>query len=236
MTFLKRNIYEVEKNVERILRGGASGFLTLPVYLEVQRRLKKQDYKVFRPYEDADKIILYDQKSPRVRLYRISCYEKDELKHASILGSLFGINITNEMFGDIIFYQGFYYVYLLEDICEFVVKNLTMVGRVPVTLQEVPLDFLRNYEREYEKLEVIVASLRIDAVIAKIIGCNREKVQKKIRDRFVLLNGKILDKTNCLLRDGDIFSIRGMGKYRYRSIVGETKKGNLIVMIEKYVS
>lgn len=233
---MKRNIYEVEKHVERVLRGGASGFLTLPIYQEVQQRLKKHSYEIFCPYEDADKIILYGGERPNVRLYRILCYEKDNLEHSSILGSLFGLHITNEMFGDIVFYQGNYYVYLLEDIVEFVVENLTMVGRVPVKLQEVPLDFLKDYEREYEKLELVVASLRMDAVISKVMGCNRDKVQGKIRDKFVLLNGRILEKSSYLLRDGDIFSIRGGGKYRYRGIVGETKKGNLIIVVDKYAS
>lgn len=236
VTCLKQNVYEIEKNVEKILRGGTTGFLTLSVYQEVRKKLKMKDYKIFSPYEEAEKVILYTNLVPRVRLYQIHCYEGDQLKHSAILGSLFGLHISNEMFGDIVFYQGNFYVYLLEEISNFVLENFMLVGRIPIKLQEVSLDFLMNYQRKYEKLEVIVTSVRIDAVIAKIIGCNRDKVQDKIRDKLVFLNGKILQKVSYIMKEGDIFSIRGFGKYRYREFVGKTKKGNLVILIDKYVS
>lgn len=236
MIFLKRDAYVIEKNVEKILRGEASDFLTLFVCHEVRRNLKRQDYGIFCPYEEAEKLILYGGRMPQVQLYRIQCYDKDKLTHPAILGSLFGLHISDGLFGDIVFYQGDFYVYLLKKISMFVVDNFLMVGHSPVKLQEVPLDFLKDYRREYEKLELIVASSRIDAVISKIIGCNRKKVQGKIHEKLVLLNGRLLERSSYLLQVGDIFSIRGCGKYRYQGNIGRTKKNNLIILVEKYVS
>lgn len=232
---MKRNVYEVEKNIERILKGEATGFLTLNVVKEIQSKLRKRDYQVFTPYGDAEKVILYSMRYPKVRLYRIECYERDKISHSAILGSLFGLNITSEMFGDIVLYDENFYVYILEDIHEFIVNQLTMVGNVPISLKEVDLDFLGHYEREYENHELIVASLRIDAIIARLIGCNREKVQVKIHEKLVLLNGEVLDKVSYSLKDGDIFSIRGYGKYVYKGIKSETKKEKFVVLIKKYV-
>lgn len=232
---MKKNTYEVEKNIERILRGNYTGFLTLNVVKEIQSKLKKYDYKIFSPYPDSEKIILFGKKEPKIKLYRIDCYEKDKITHPSILGSLFALNIASEMFGDIVFYDDNFYFYLLEDISEYVVNNLTMVGNTPIKLVEVSSNFLSDYKRKYEEHELIVSSLRIDAVISRLIGCNREKVQDNIKNGLILLNGEVLNKSSYLLKDGDIFSIKRYGKYKYIGIIKTTKKDNYLIGIDKYV-
>lgn len=235
MSYLKRNIYEVEKNIERILKGGSTGFLTLNVSREIQGKLKQRDYQVFSPYKGSEKVILFSKKEPKIRLYRIDYYEQDKITHSSILGSLFGLNITSEMFGDIVLYDGNFYFYVLDDIHEYVVNNFTMVGNTAIQLVEISSDFLDNYKREYEEYELIVASLRIDAVIARLIGVNREKVQVKIKEKLVLLNGEVLNKSSYLLREGDIFSIRGFGKFIYFGIKDMTRKNRFVIQIKKYI-
>lgn len=235
VSYLKRNSYEIEKNVEKILRGNYTGFLPINIMKDVQAKLKKRDYHVFSPYEGAEKIILFGKREPKIRLYRIDCYEMDKITHSSILGSLFGLNITNEMFGDIVLYECNFYFYVLEDIHDYVVNNFDMVGGVSIKLAEVDVDLLDDYERKYEIYEVIVASLRIDAVISRLIGCNRERVQSKIKERLVLLNGEVLNKSSYSLKDGDIFSIRGFGKYVYAGVKNVTKREHLVIKIKKYI-
>ena len=232
---MKKNIYEVEKNIEKVLRGGNTGFLVSNVSKEVQKKLRKSEYQIFKPYPDAEKIIIFGGKPPRVRLYRIECYENDHLQHSSILGSLFGLNITGEMFGDIVLYERNFYFYVLEDIGDFILEHFTMVGNFPIKLVEMEQDYLEAYERCYEEIELIVVSERIDVIIARIIGCNRDKVQEKVKNKLILLNGEILKRSSWLLREGDIFSIKGFGKYCYCGIKGVTKKKHYVVLIKKYV-
>lgn len=232
---MKKNVYEIEKNIEKLLKGNSTGFLTLNVINEIKGKLKKYDYQIFSPYTDSEKIILYSKKEPNIKLYRIDCYEQDKISHSSILGSLFGLNITSEMFGDIILYDGDFYVYILDDISEYIVNNFAMVGNISIKLIEVNLDFLSNYKRQYEELELIVSSLRIDAVVSRLCGFNREKTQDSIKNEFVLLNGRILNKSSYILKDGDIFSIKRYGKYKYIGILKTTKKDNYLIKIDKYV-
>lgn len=233
--FLKQNVYEIEKNVEKIFRGGATGFLTNSVQEEVKKRLKKCDYEVFRPFDEAEKVIFYSWDYPRVRLFKISCYKDEELKHSAIMGSLFGLNITSEKFGDIIKWNGDFYVYLLDDICELVLQELNLVGNVPVSLIEVSLELLSDFEREYEKLELIVSSLRIDTVISRLVGCNRENVHEKVKEQEIFVNDVVEKRASKVLEIGDVFSVRKHGKFRFREIVGKTKKDNFIIKIDKYV-
>lgn len=232
---MKQNIYEVEKNVEKILRGKATGFLTSNVRLAIQNRLKKKEYNVFLPFKEAEKVILYADVTPKVHLFQICCYKDDELRHSSIMGSLFGLNITSEMFGDIVKWQNSFYVYLTDDVSELVVQELKFIGSIPVCLKEVPIELLSEFDRTYEKIELIVSSLRTDTVIAKLIGCNRDEIYNKIRDKEIFINEIPVKRASNLLCVGDVFSIRKYGKFIFREIIGETKKGNLIVDIDKYI-
>lgn len=235
MVVLKQNIYEIEKNIEKILRGGSTGFLNGSIKKLVQNKLKEKDYKIFKPFKEAEKVILYSYEYPRIRLFKIKCYKEDELKHSSIMGSLFGLNITSEKFGDIVLWNNDFYVYLLDDISSYVVDNLTMIGNFSVSLEEVPLELLEDFKREYEDIELIVSSLRIDTIISRLVGCNREGVSDKIKNQEIFINDECAKKVSNLLEVGDIFSIRKYGKYRFREIIGKTKKNNFIIGIDKYI-
>lgn len=232
---MKQNVYEVEKNVEKIYRGEATGFLTSSIRRLVENRLRKVNYETFMPFAEADKVILYVGAEPKVRLFRICCYKEQELKHSAIMGSLFGLNITSEMFGDIVKYQNNFYVYLLDNICELVKKEFRTAGNVSIKLEEVPIAFLNNFEREYESKELIVSSLRIDTIVSRLIGCNRDSVDAKVRDKEIFVNDIVVKKANSLLEIGDVFSIRRFGKFRFKDIVGKTKKDNFIIVIDKFV-
>lgn len=235
MVVLRQNGYEIEKNVEKILRGGKTGFLTSSVRMAVQGRLKKKDYEIFAPFDEAEKVILYSGNDPKVRLFMIDCYKGEELRHSAIMGSLFGLNITSEMFGDIVKWQDNFYVYLVDEISDLVVKEFRMVGNVPISLREVPTDLLENFERVYERQELIVSSLRIDTVISRLIGCNRDGVSEIVRDQDIFINDVAVRKVSYVMETGDVFSVRRYGKFRFNGVIGRTKKDNFIIEIDKYV-
>lgn len=232
---MKQNMYEIEKNVEKILRGDSTGFLTKNVRMDVEKRLKKYNYSIFSPFSEAEKVIIYYNKQPRVRLFMIICYKDENLKHSSIMGSLYGLNITSEMFGDIVKWKEKFYVYLLNDICDWVLTNFRTVGNIPVSLKEVSLDYLNDFEREYQVQELIVSSLRIDTIISRLIGCNRDAVGDKIKNQEIFINEVVAKRVSVSLEIGDIFSIRKYGKFRFKNIIGMSKKGNFIIEIDKYI-
>lgn len=230
---MRGNDYIIEKNTEKILRNGTTRFLTPNLYRQLIKRLKKSEYKIFYPYEDAEKIVLYRDKVPEIVAYKICC--KEELNHASILGSLFGLNIDTEMFGDIIFYEGDFYIYVLAEISTYIYHNLNMIGKKKVQLEEVSLSFLKTYHREFKTIELVVSSLRVDTILARLIGCNREKVQEKIKNKEILRNYEILNRASETLNQGDIFSARRHGKYLLSQIIGKTKKNHYIILLKKYM-
>ena len=113
-------------------------------------------------------------------------------------------------------------------------------------LKEVPLEFLSQFEREYEKHELIVSSLRVDTVLSRLILCNRDGILDKIRNQDIFVNDVVVKKGSSLLKIGDVlsaqklrlkavFSIRRYGKFCFRSVIGKTKKDNYIIEIDKYI-
>ena len=230
---MKQNTYEIEKNIEKIKRNSHTGFLTKNISTEIKRKLKKNEYKEYIPYQDSEKTILYTNNIPIIKLFKIECYE--QLKHQSILGSLFALNIESEVFGDIIFYQNNFYIYTLESISTLIQNELTQIDKYSVKLKEVPLNTLENYTKQYQEIQLIVSSLRIDTIISKLINENRKTIEKLIKDKKILLNYDFLKKKEYIIKENDTFSIKGKGKYRYKEIISKTKKENYIILIEKYI-
>ncbi len=230
---MKQNTYEIEKNLDKLTQDIPTGFLTQNIATRIKNKLKKNTYQELYPYKDAEKTILYKNKLPSIKLYKIEC--KNKLKHSSILGSLFALNITSEVFGDIIEYEDSFYIYLLETISNLIENELTTIDKYQIKLKEVPLNTLENFKRNYEQIELIVTSLRIDTIISKLIDCNREKISELIKDKLITLNYETVTKKEYQLKENDIFSIKKYGKYRFKEIIGKTKKENYIILIEKYI-
>ncbi len=227
------DMYEIKKNVDKIRRGGYTFFLMPNVCKLVSYKLNKSDYKLYYPYPDSDKVIMYTDDIPKVRLYEIDSYYP--LSHREILGSLFGLNISSEVFGDVIVDSDKYYFYVMDEIADLIEKDFCFVGNKPIKIKEIDINYLDNYRRNYEDNEVIVSSLRIDNVISKIIGTSRDKIKEKIRNKEILVNYDILSNNSYVLQEGDIFSIRKYGKYKYVGIVKNTKKDNYIIRYSKYI-
>ena len=229
----KKDYYIIEKNVSKIYEGKPTNFLDPSAYKNVITKLKGMDYQTYYPYEDSDKVIIYRDNVPDVKLLEIISYDK--LTHREIMGSLFNQSIDSEMFGDIIITNNHYYILIIASIYEIIKNNFNMVGNHPIKIKEVPLSTLENYKRKYQELELIVSSIRIDNVISSIIGTSREQIKKKFLADEVILNYEICHKLNYNLIENDVFSIRRFGKYKYIGIIKDTKKGNYLIKCLKYI-
>ena len=104
-------MYEIQKNVTRLDNGQPTFFLDLSEAKEVKRKFGKNRLNVFSPNRDSEKIIYYLDREPEVLLYEIKC--SNELRHQDILGTMYSLNISKEMYGDIILNDGRYFIYIL---------------------------------------------------------------------------------------------------------------------------
>ena len=229
----KKDYYIINKNVDKIIRGESTNFLDPNILSKVCTKLKKYNYKIYYPYLESEKAIIYLNTIPKIRLLEI--ITKKPLKHQEILGSLFSLNIDSELFGDIIIDNNHYYIIVMDSIYNLISSQFNMVGNNYITVKETSNKILQNYKRKYKEINLIVASLRIDTIISKLIGSSREEIKKKFLNEEIILNYEPCHKLNYNIKQNDVFSIRKYGKYRFIKIIKTTKKNSYIIKLLKYI-
>ena len=226
-------MYLIEKNINKLNNLGNTFFLDPRELKEVTSHLKKNTYKIYRPYIDSERNIIYKDEEPNVLLYEIK--SKKELRHQDILGSIYSLNLDISLFGDIILDNGRYFIYILGIIQNSFENDFKKVGNTNIELELLPTDYLKDYTHKYEEIEVITSSLRIDTVIARVIHTNRDSIKDLIKDKSIIYNYELLKDNSKVINPGDSFSIRKIGKYKYIETVKNTKSDNLIIKIYKYI-
>lgn len=225
-------IYTVEKIVEKVLYSNSTNFVEIKYLNRVKKELKNVKYNMYEPFIGATKVILYN-KMPNIKIYEI--ISSNDLRHQDILGTLYSLNISDEMFGAVVIWNNRYFIIILSSIDNYIKSNLTSIKNSKVDLIEKDPYYLKNYKQEYEEFNIIVPSVRVDVIVSKIINSSRSNALEKIKNGDIYLNYELLTKPTYMLKENDIFSIRKYGKYKFNGIINETKKGNIIVNISKYV-
>lgn len=229
---MKKDQYKIEKYKEKLERGEYTGFIPRSTATTLQHQLRKNSFSEFIPFEDADKIIFYTKTKPEITLCKIICSKK--ITHAMILGTLFSLSLCDDTFGDIIFWQENFYIYLFSNLYPYLKQELSTIGQYKVQIETVPLNSLADYKREFLEKKVIVSSLRIDNIISQLIETSRDKILEKMKNQEIILNDEILKKPHINLKENDRFSIRKQGKFLFDRIEGKTKKDKFILIIKKY--
>lgn len=225
-------IYTVEKIVEKVLYSNSTNFVEIKYLNRLKKELKNIKYNIYEPFIGATKVILYN-KMPNIKIYEI--VSSNDLRHQDILGTLYSLNISDEMFGDVVIWNNRYFIIILSSIDNYIKSNLTSIKNSKVDLIEKDPYYLKDYKQEYEEFNIIVPSIRVDVIVSKIINSSRSNALEKIKNGDIYLNYELLTKPTYMLKENDIFSIRKYGKYKFNGIINETKKGNIIVNISKYV-
>ncbi|GGH74599.1 RNA-binding protein YlmH [Pullulanibacillus pueri] len=149
------------------------------------------------------------------------------IDHRNLLGSLMGLGLKREKFGDLLFAENRVQCVVADEIADYVQLHLNKVGRVNVTIERVALNQILPVEHEWEQREGAVPSLRLDVVLSEIYHLSRSKVADLVTNGLVKVNWKLIQKTSFELKAGDYLSLRGFGRSRLISVGGQTKRGNL---------
>lgn len=79
-----------------------------------------------------------------------------------------------------------------------------------------------------------VASARLDSIIALAFKTSRSSVIPFIEGGKVFVNGKSVVSNGYTIKDGDIISVRGKGKFQFGSVTNKTKKDRYHVILYRY--
>lgn len=158
----------------------------------------------------------------------------DDLNHRDFLGALMNLGIERNVLGDIMIKDNTAYVFCLEKIADFICDNLTKVKHTNVKCEITELDVPTLTPTLVDE-EFPVASLRLDGIIASLIKCSRKEALSLFEEKRVTLNGKVTGRNSTILKDGDVFSVKGYGKFIFDHAGGSTRKGKIYVNIKKYI-
>ena len=155
------------------------------------------------------------------------------ITHRNILGYLMSLGIKREVLGDILIRENNYYLFIIKDMVNFMISNVTKINKYLVTPEIV--DFKKvDFEIKKEDKEITISSNRLDAIIAKTYNLSRETAQNLINRGLVQINHHIELKLEKPLKDSDLVSVRGYGKFEYLGETRHTKKDRIVAIVSIY--
>ena len=180
--------------------------------------------------------LYYDYQYP-IQIIEISPVNRkfaEELSHRDYLGAVMNLGIERCKLGDILIEDGKAILFAKEELAGYIMEHLTRIRHTTVKTS-ILSTFEDSYEPRYEELKGTVASVRVDTVLSLAYPLSRSKITGLIEGARVFVNGKLVTSNGYRLKEGDILSVRKMGRIGYNGILSETKKGRYMVSIRKYI-
>ncbi|HJA70610.1 MAG TPA: RNA-binding protein [Candidatus Lachnoclostridium stercoravium] len=168
-----------------------------------------------------------------IRFTPLNARFAEDLTHRDYLGSVMNLGIDRCKTGDILLNDNETYLFCLEDMAPYIAGEMTRVRHTSVKT-EICRPGEISYTPRFEEIEGSVASVRLDSVLALAFRCSRSKILPYIQGERVFINGKMAVSNSASLKEGDIVSVRGLGRFRYTGVRSETKKGRMFISVQKY--
>jgi len=110
----------------------------------------------------------------------------NKVEHRNILGAIHNLGINFNRFGDIIVLEDMVYIFVDEEIADFIAMEFTKAGRVNLKFDRVDLTNVQ-IEKKYEDFEIVSSSFRLDSIVAKITNKSRSKIKEFLEQDFIKL-------------------------------------------------
>lgn len=220
------------------------------VALNVMNKTGIKTYYLFGGKENTERkiLIIYPEKLTEemarknhkniINIIRIELPKdlNDEYDHRRYLGAIIKLGLEREKVGDIIVEPTGADIIVKEEIAEFLLQNLSSLTRFQsAKISKVDLNDLKDAQVSKVEISSVVISLRLDNIVSVLAKTSRSKANDILAQERVFLNYKLETKSAKQVKIGDIITIRGKGRFEFREILGNTKKGRYIVKIDKYV-
>ncbi|MBQ7455923.1 MAG: hypothetical protein IJS53_05710 [Clostridia bacterium] len=178
----------------------------------------------------------YDQPFPIacLRIAPASPKFAETLTHRDFLGALMNLGFERELLGDIVAREEAAYLFCVERIAPYIAESLRQVRRTAVrcaAMESLPEGEMYRLKRQVVQL----ASVRSDALIAHVYRLSRAEAQALFAAGRVFVNARQCADTGYSPREGDILSVRGLGRLRYAGVYSLSKKGKTNAAVELFV-
>ncbi|MBD5088066.1 MAG: RNA-binding protein [Clostridiales bacterium] len=157
----------------------------------------------------------------------------EKLSHRDYLGAILNLGIERRKIGDILIQEKIAYIFVEETLTDYLCNSLTKVRHTNVCCNKVTNSF--SYTQQFQEINGTVSSVRLDSLIALAFRESRSSMVSLISGGKVFVNGRQITSNSYILKNEDIISVRGKGKFLYKEEHGITKKGKVKVILKKYV-
>ena len=120
-------------------------------------------------------------------------------------------------------------------LAEFLLRDWSGAGRVRLTVTEIGREDLLIPEVKIQKVQDTVSSMRLDAVVATAFGMSRGKAADLIAAGRVSLDHVPCEKSDKSVAEGSTVTARGFGKAVVRECSRLSKKGRIILLMDRYI-
>ncbi len=205
------------------------------------RSLKGEGWSLWGGYEESERKIFgvfpdYMEPDPfrfPITAITIRFRSCDHLDHRDFLGALLGAGLQRSVIGDILPEEGRCICFVRTENTGFLLSQIDRIGRVGVKLSEGYQEPLPA-GRGFSEFQEVVASARLDCVVAAAIGQSREKASRMIEAGLVMKNHEQVLSLSEPVQEGDKLSVRGKGRYIIDRLGPVTKKGRMGIAGRKY--
>ena len=217
-----------ELNIFQSLRGEFS-------YLETETfggyELAERLIAVFRPEAP---VFYADYPVKCLKITPLNAKFAEDLNHRDYLGAVLNLGIDRACLGDILVEEDAAYLFCLERMADFIRDNLIRIRHTSVYVEQVEAENF-HYEPKYKEVSGTVASVRLDKLLALAFNASRSSLTGLIEGGKVFVNGKLVTSNGYEPKEGDLISVRGMGRFRFRETGGQSKKGREYVILWRYI-
>lgn len=155
--------------------------------------------------------------------------------HRDYLGAIIKIGLKREKVGDIITCKDGADIIVLKEAEKYIVEGLKQLKRFnKAEFQQVTLNELNVEEPKTKILNVIIPSMRLDSILSEALRTSRAKASEIIKEERVFINHELVTKGAKELKNEDIITVRGKGRFKVGNIINTTKKGNIIIEVTKF--
>lgn len=239
--------YEFSKNKNKITY---TDFLNISEVSVVKKILKEENvlnFVIFGGKENADRniIIFYPEKFSKemveknyekiFEVIRIKLPNNIKYEHREFLSGIMKLGIKREKFGDILITKFGADIIALSEISEVLandLKKLTRFKKSEISVENIK--DLTYVETEFENVNIIVSSIRLDNFVSELSKCSRGNASDIIKEGRVFINSINEIKDSKKINEGDLITIRGKGMFIFDGIEKETKSGRYLVNMRKY--
>lgn len=224
-----------------------SDFLNLNeqnILYDIRRELSYLKVESFGGYETAERqmaafvpdALLFCPEYPIACIRLTPLHKKfaESLSHRDYLGAVLNLGLDRSKTGDILVEEDEAFLFCQAGIADFICGNLTRIRHTAVTAGRVEGESF-FYEPKVREITGTAASVRLDSLLSLAFGASRSSLTGLIEGGKVFVNGRLVTSNGYQPKEGDLVSVRGMGRFRLQGIGGQSKKGRSYVTLLKYI-